>query len=334
MASTFKTFLNNDIITTRTPLHEALPITGAIVSGTYSDANIKNFSHGMWQAVYDFPFLSSSANHIFDLTVGYSADSALSSSTSVQNNKKINIYNQLAQVLVGYDTDGNILEFDEDGNIVAGGTKLQEILVINLARLLYKDEVKKGSFVLKLGAAASFSSPFGSLTTITDSEGVDNFRVNSPAGEYGILSSSAGLQGLLYYQAGIAILTASVFAGDDMDAAGNSIVDLLTDESISASADAIRHRFFDMTLNNTTELNSTLHMCRVNSNDFNYSSNPTYTSGSKIVVKNNTTDAPVSYITAVGLYSADNELLAVSKLSEPLKKDPTQELIIRVRLDY
>jgi hypothetical protein len=81
-------------------------------------------------------------------------------------------------------------------------------------------------------------------------------------------------------------------------------------------------------------LNSTIHFCRINHNDYNYSANPTYLSSSKIVVKNNTQDAPVSYITTVGLYSADNELLAVAKLSEPLKKDPTNEMTVRVRLDY
>ena len=41
-----------------------------------------------------------------------------------------------------------------------------------------------------------------------------------------------------------------------------------------------------------------------------------------------------SYITTIGLYSEDNELLAVAKISEPLKKDPTNELTLRVRLDY
>ena len=43
---------------------------------------------------------------------------------------------------------------------------------------------------------------------------------------------------------------------------------------------------------------------------------------------------PVSYITSVGLYSADNELLAVAKVSEPLIKTPSNELTLRVRLDY
>ena len=55
---------------------------------------------------------------------------------------------------------------------------------------------------------------------------------------------------------------------------------------------------------------------------------------SKIRVKEVSRDQPVSYITTVGLYSADNELLAVGKLSEPLKNDPTQDMTLRVRLDY
>ena len=45
-------------------------------------------------------------------------------------------------------------------------------------------------------------------------------------------------------------------------------------------------------------------------------------------------DNPVSYITTVGLYGADDELLAVAKLSEPLKKTPENSLILRTRLDF
>ena len=86
MATTFKTLTSNDVTTTRTLLHEAIPITGSIVSGTYtSEGNIKSFSHGMFESVFDYPHLSSSANHIFDITMGYSSNSQLSSSTSVQN---------------------------------------------------------------------------------------------------------------------------------------------------------------------------------------------------------------------------------------------------------
>jgi len=356
MATTYKAFLNNDIVSTRTMLHEAIPITGSIMSGTYTPVfpnggNIKNYAHGMFQSVYDYPYLSSSANHIFDLTVGYSAKSSLSAAVpNVQQAKKINMYTQMAQVLMGYDATGSILEFDQDGNIDGGGIKHKECLFINFARLLTKDEIKKGSFVLQLGGSTTYSIANSSRLTITDAGAENSYKVNSPAGEYGILSCSTGgaysgssgngLVGLVYYQAGIAVLTASVFqtpvlgADAEMDNSANTITDLLTTEAITASCNAIRHRWFDNDYNNTTELNSTIHFCRVNNNDYNYSSNPTYLSSSKMVVKNNTLDAPVSYMTTVGLYSADNELLAVAKLSEPLKKDPTNEMTLRVRLDY
>ena len=81
MATMFKNFLANDVATTRTLLHESIPITGTIASGTYvgdsnAEPNIKDYSHGLFQSVYDYPYLSSSANHIFDLTVGYSHSSS------------------------------------------------------------------------------------------------------------------------------------------------------------------------------------------------------------------------------------------------------------------
>ena len=54
---------NTDVATTKTLLHEVIPLTGTIVSGTYgtfpNDDNIKNYSHGMFQSVYDYPYLSS-----------------------------------------------------------------------------------------------------------------------------------------------------------------------------------------------------------------------------------------------------------------------------------
>ena len=109
----------------------------------------------------------------------------------------------------------------------------------------------------------------------------------------------------------------------------------LSQSAISGNADGIRTRLWNLSFNNTTELNSTIYFCRANTQDYNYSANPTYLTASKIRVKNNNPKAePVSYITTVGLYSADNELLAVAKLSEPLKKSPSNEVTLRVRLDY
>ena len=477
MASTFKNLSPNDKVSTKTLLHEAIPLTGTILSGTYGTNNIKNYSHGMFQSVYDYPYLSSSANHIFDITTAFANDSALSASTTAavaQRSKKINIYNQMAQVLVGYDKTGSIQQFDEDGDL-SQGTKLKECVFLNFSRLLVKDEIKKGSFEMTLGVGQAYASPFAKTIKIADTDAATSYKINSPVGEYGILFADSvtgtnlttdnGTQkcGLIYYQAGVIALSSSVFdtsaasaasatitftgdptinqtiiivstdgtsrtysakssanasaltfdcnngvatsattlaaaknhsnghsgkitatnpstgvvalAQDANGVGGNTVItstlsnttvvsfagggdgngilvtslgapdmisgtgfgsfkSLLTGSSISGSADALRHRIQNIQFNNTVELNSTIYFCRVNHNEYNYSANPTYLSSSQIRVKSESTDSPVSYITTVGLYSTDNQLLAVGKLSEPLKKDPTVEYTLRARLDY
>ena len=91
MAISFKTLTQTDKTTSRTLLHESIPITGTLVSGTYNidssgrEVNIKTFSHGMFQSVYDYPYASSSANHIFDITAGFSTQSVGGSSVSASS---------------------------------------------------------------------------------------------------------------------------------------------------------------------------------------------------------------------------------------------------------
>ena len=366
----YKQLLSDDMVSTKTLLHEAIPVTGTIVSGTYGDfrveENVQNFTHGMFQSGYDYPFLSSSANHIFDITFGITdstvTGSQLYSSITSQQAKKRNIYNQMAQVLMGYDKDGNIQRFDEDGDLAAGGAKINDAIFLSFSRLLVKDEIKKGSFALTLGVSGTYgTTSHNELALIKDAGAETSYRVNSPAGEYGILYIANGSQGttvigdynhttnkkacgLIYYQAGVAVLTASVFTTDYLSASVNwnnvdpakadTISAHLTGSEISSSADFLRHRINNVQFNNTIELNSSVYFCRVKHNEFNYSSNPTYLSGSQIRVKTDSTDIPISYITSIGLYSADNQLMAVGKFSEPIRKDSNIELTFRLRVDY
>lgn len=377
---------SSDVQKTKTLIHESIPLTGTLVSGTYGAApyahlgaerNIKNYSHGMFQSIFDYPHLSSSANHLFDLTFGYSANSAFSASSArVQQEKKINIYNQMAQLLAGHDVDGNIKEFTWG----PGGEAMRECVFINISRLLTKDEIKKGSFELQFGTG-SFAMPMGEGAAnhkghqvikrpASTTTGLDEYYTDSPAGEYALLSGSKLKRaGLIYYQAGIVVLTASVLrhpsgswkggltttythAINDTDSlmelsssdhhrtagaglgASEFTLAVMTGSAISASCNDFRHRIKKISFNNTTELHSSIYYIRANHNQFNYSSNPTYLSSSQIRVKTSTTESPIAYITTVGLYSADNELLAVAKLSEPLKKTPETDLTLRVRLDY
>ena len=357
---TFKPLNENDSINTRTLLHEAIPLTGAIVSGTYGTDNIKTYSHGMFQSVYDYPYLSSSANHIFDITVGLHPDGVIADSDT-QYSKKRNIYNQMAQVLMGYDATGSIQKFDEDGDLLAGGAKMEECFIIPFSRLLVKDEIKKETFSMDIAVDDTHTTAgYSDFINISDISASTEYRVNSPAGDYGILyatqdgsildtdsihtASINGVDywraGLIFYQAGIAVLTGSIFgtlletSTPDMDGAGTEIHTLLTGSTIEACGDALRNRIGNIQFNITTELNSSVYFCRINHNEFNYSSNPTYVSGSRIQVKTQATDEPVAYITTVGLYNDNNELLATAKLSEPLKKSASNEITIRARLDY
>jgi hypothetical protein len=335
---------SQDVTTTKTLLHEVIPITGSIVSGTYSDDNIKNYSHGMFQSVYDYPYLSSSANHIFDLTFAYDEESSLSGSDHVQNKKKINLYNQYAQVLLGYTgstTDG-VRKFERDLTLDGAGS-MKEVFFVNFSRLITKDQIKKGSFSLSLGVGTTFAAPFaGADLVIQDSQTTERTGFKTEAGgDYGVLyTSSVGITdtsgvGNIFYQAGIAVITASVFGSSViLNSGGDNVSAVMTGSSISGACDSLRHRTFNLSFNNTTEINSKIYFCRVAHNKYNYSSNPTYVSGGEMRVKDVASDNPVAYITTIGLYSSTNELLATAKLSEPLRKDPTNELTLRVRLDY
>ena len=376
----------SDVTTTTTLLHEAIPLTGSIVSGTYGTwpdgGNIKNYTHGMFQSVYDYPYLSSSANHIFDITCGYDESSSLSGSSSVQNSKKINLYNQFAQVLLGYTGSNNIVEiFESDLDYGDNNNQMKEVFFLDFSRLLVKDQIKPGTFSMVLGTGSwsgSFNRMEGgksALVTLTDkSASADGTNTkNTLGGDYGVLyasgsndgavgsgyqagmdkdSAAAGKReayGIVFYQAGIVVLTSSVFTVQGSGAANpltsfytkdygskhtQNFSQALTGAAISASCDAIRHRLYNLSFNNTTEINSKIYFCRVPHNKYNYSSNPTYTSDSKIIVKSVASDSPISYITTIGLYNSSNELLAVAKLSEPLRKDPTNDITLRVRLDY
>lgn len=175
---------------------------------------------------------------------------------------------------------------------------------------------------------------------------------------------STGSVGYIFYEAGIIVLSPYIFAkystnneimGANFDTNTCGILD-------SAETDTFNENFENLITSNkpvtnlgvtegfvhfikdkisyinfqsVTELNSTIYFCRAYNHEFNYSSNPTYLKNGEIIVKNSDPEEPSrTYITTVGLYSDDNQLLAVAKLSEPILKTRDNELIARVRLDW
>ena len=77
------------------------------------------------------------------------------------------------------------------------------------------------------------------------------------------------------------------------------------------------------------------YFCRIKAQNYNFSSNPTFVSGSLNKIRNITMHGnPQTFITGVGLYNANGQLLATARLSSPLKKNFASEATIKVKLTY
>jgi len=130
--------------------------------------------------------------------------------------------------------------------------------------------------------------------------------------------------------------------------AGNPSAKFIPDLVVSASIDEIvdhiaTTRFqsgslTSATFQNVTNINSTLIFCRATADEFNYSSNPTFTDtdGRIRVIDSGQEDTQrtFSFITTVGLHDEFGNLLAVAKLSRPIHKNDERDLTLRLRLDF
>jgi hypothetical protein len=353
MANVYKSI--GDFSQVKTNLNESIAITSSVVLG-YSNNNWKTYSHGMFTSVYDYPYLSSSANQLYDITAAVRSGSNVTfvpTSSTQYRDQKFNLYTEYEQVLTGYNASGSLIPLNTSGSLTpTSGEYIEYPIFLNFSRLLTKDEIKKGTFSVVLDITGGYTTVLtnpNQLVTLSDFGATGSnpaFLNNSPAGEYAILYSGSATtgseRGLIFYQAGIAVIDGYKMFGSispmqySSGSAGyrdylGTVKDATLDQFNSGSI----RRISSISFNNTTELNSTVYFCRLGFNDFNFSSNPSYLSSSQIIVKNNNAENdPASYVTTIGLYSPSNELLAVAKLSQPVKKTPAEEITFRVRLDY
>ena len=82
------------------------------------------------------------------------------------------------------------------------------------------------------------------------------------------------------------------------------------------------------------DISSTHYFVRVKNSEYNFSNNPTFVTGSGTLYNAGMVGDPKVYISTVGLYNEENELVATAKLSKPLQKSFSREATIRVKLDY
>ena len=81
-------------------------------------------------------------------------------------------------------------------------------------------------------------------------------------------------------------------------------------------------------------ISSTHYFIRLRNQQSNYSNNPTFVNADNTLIVSEFKSNPKVYITTVGLYNDANELLAVAKLSKPIRKSFDEEVLLRVRLDF
>lgn len=103
----------------------------------------------------------------------------------------------------------------------------------------------------------------------------------------------------------------------------------------SSLRNAILTTTYEFRARSAETISSTHYFVRLRNKEYNYSNNPTFRDpdNNTIIQPGFKTD-PRVYITTVGLYNDRNELLAVAKLSKPLKKSYAEEVLLRVRLDF
>lgn len=209
------------------------------------------------------------------------------------------------------------------------------------------------------GAASSQETTFGGKVSNLVEAGNTSVNVGLLFNDYGILvldmnRAIDGTQAVSGAISGMSPLAtpdhADVPAGRTLIGQGGGnpnakfVPDLMTSGSIDDIVDILAEtRFSSGTLTsiafqNQTVINSSLVFCEMSADEFNYSSNPTYTDedGRIVVIDPGQEDVQSSFtmLTSVGLYDANNTLLAVAKMSRPLEKGSARSLTVRLRLDF
>lgn len=235
----------------------------------------------------------------------------------------------------------NLLLQPDDTRFTFGTSSRDDIYVINFARARYKEKLDPGNWQLQLSGSLS------NITLIDNSGASINPEINASGRVFNIVSGSiangtasvATVYGLSYPDVGILVLdpiaiSASIGIGYNtgsfVDAVGGGGTGSNNYQLYLAVSGGAMFQ-----ARNEENINSSYYYVRVKHFEFNYSNNPTFTTGSLGLVRlSNFVQNPKVYITTVGLYNDTNELLAVAKLSRPLLKDFTRESLVRIKLDF
>ena len=361
----YKKFGAIDKVTNRTEI-----VTSGIWSGdtgsfavnaTYtSSAQIASVSGKYYIDVYNALTSSDSAEVQFSIAYGDKSGSGAPTLTQDDSSTLPTkaTYNQYRNILL----DSADAYFSVYSGSTAGGHDLENFYAININRARYKERLDPGNIQIKLAG----SGGIGNFTTLIDDSGGTDENVTTSGRVYNLVSGSleignslsASIQsytssngqgwGLFYPDMGIILLNPAALAAKvntNLVAANSSIAGVYHNNSTSASVTVGTSGSIallkalasgsDFQVRRTENVSTSHYFVRANNREFNFSNNPTFTTGSVgAFVQPLFERDPRVYITTVGLYDDANELLAVAKTSKPVEKSFDKEVAIKVKLDF
>ncbi len=293
----------------------------------------------------------------FSVAYGHRLGSGSTTSGDVNDSPTRAIYSQYRLLVL--EPDDNIFTFGDD-------TNSDSIYAINLNRARFKEKLDPGNWQLHLAKlSGSFypnrfhtgsnvkvarnldvikliddsSDSNQSLSTIGQAGRIYNI-VSGTIDDGSYLDANGDLRyyGLAYPDLGILILNATMLNASasfntvtGSNISGDNAFKLF--KSISGSAE--KSSTFGFTARNAETITSTHYFVRVKNAEYNFSNNPTFTTGSLGEFRQPTfIGDPKVYVTTVGLYNDRQECLAVAKLSQPILKSFSNEILCRVKLDW
>jgi hypothetical protein len=355
--STFKSFEEDDLVAgnpTQVTTGMWTGDTGSLTSFFSSSTQASSSTSGQyyWSIYQTDPNISSSLPvPEVQFAVAYGHRTGGGAPTLAQDNNATlstqAVYSQYRSLLL--EPTDTTFTFD-------GSVNSDHIYVINIARPRLKESMDAGNWVLTLSGSS------GSRTFIDDSGQTLDPSVGKAGSVFNVCSGSLtgisgstivasqsvsrGGFGLFYPSLGIVILNPDAIA-QTIGMISSSFAGGGTASFAPNTSSATAHQYNHVGLvraikagsnfqaRSAETVSSTNMFVRVRNKEFNYSNNPTFydeTTGNLIL--NSFIKDPRVYVTTVGLYNDDNELLAVAKLSRPTLKSFDRELLIRVRLDF
>jgi hypothetical protein len=267
-------------------------------------------------------------------TVGYAnkdgKGSLLYNSAVAGKSPSDTIYGQYRTLVLG-DEESDFI-FGSGDNTFTGTS----FYVISVDRGRYKEKILPGSFELTIGKDSGTIVLTDTSTSTTTDTFTDAGRVYELKADVSSSVANSGSYGKLLPDVGLILLNeealdATVADGGLALGTGNSTN--TNDQNSKKLYDAIVSGS-SFKLSSQETISSNFVFARARNSEFNYSTNPSILTGSGELRHDVLIDSPETYITSVGLYNDNQDLLAVAKLSRPLLKNSTKEALIRIKLDY